>query len=193
MTYTEYIDGVARLVIRTWRECGGIHFYGRIHWTGEEREGYDGRKTNKYDQDVERVLSSDRDVSEMNRYGRDFRHEVGMEVTGYFSHDDLLRDATRFAEEHDDIVLLLIADEWSRSTSQPHPVLYCKDDSVRDDLMRVGQEFDDMYEETDDPWSRFPEKTERLQDEWSSLLQRAGLCVSYDQGSRTSRKRRKKK
>lgn len=148
----------AHLEITDWSySLGGEHYNGKVTWTDKEGE--------YHWHELEYSLSASL-AKQLNRKDGDrYAYKKGEKTNRYFTEDDLIDDAIQFATTNGEIDLLT-----KGSGLQPSPVLYCGIEGIRKELTEIGNDFEELYRCTDDPWSTYPEEAEALEERWNELL-----------------------
>jgi hypothetical protein len=147
----------ARIQITEWaRSFGGEHFTGTITWEDSDHE--------YRSEQLEYVLDK-RQALALNKKDGVALYIPGESISNrYFSKEELIRDAVEFCKTNEIEFLS------EHSSLQPSPIIYMKDRELWSRLQPIGEAFEALYDETDDPWSTFPAQAKKLEEKWDTLL-----------------------
>lgn len=162
---------IAHLEITDWSfSFNGEHFEGKIYWTNDDNKLSEHK--------LEHPLST-KEAKLINKKNEARGFSGGMYKKGdidsrFTTEKQLICAAIDYCCDNEEIAMLVKSDYSSLGPAQ---VIY-KADFLDKRLEEIGEEFETLYDKTNNPYLDYPEQSKSLEEEWDSLVKKHEL-VEY--------------
>ena len=95
------------------------------------------------------------------------RYKAGDETTRFWTKEDAVNACVEFAiKKWENIGLILVGDEHN-----PHEPAWCYSEELKNQLNELWLDAESLYEQTYDPFTKFPKETDEIWGKWRVLIQ----------------------